>query len=443
MSPLVLGFTALISLAAGLLFSLAPVLRSGRMDLASALKDRSRSGVSPGRVSLAPALVAGQVALCLVLLVGAGLLTRSLLNLRGQDLGFDRSGLLLARLETRLAGYRAPALADLYRRLIDQTQALPGVSGATVATYSPMGNMSRTSSIVVQGYEPRENDQMMSQVNLVGPRYAETMGMRLRAGRAVGENDRPGAPAVAMVNEAFARAYFGGQNPVGRRFGFGDQPGDAGQFEIVGVLGDARFGNLAHPSEKMVFLPMLQSGGEDAYTSELAIRVNGDPAALGAAVREAIARVDPRLPISQLITIDRQLSDALNQQRLFARLVGVFGALAVLLACVGLYGVVAQSVARRANEVGIRMALGAQRRTIVGMVLKETLLLIGIGLAVGLPAALAGAQVIRGRLFGVGTADPLTILGTSLLLTLVAALAGFIPASRAASVPPMRALRSE
>jgi predicted permease len=443
MSPRVLGFTALVSLAAGVLFSLAPALRSGRMDLASALKDRSQGGGGSRRLGLAPALVAGQVALCLVLLVGAGLLARSLANLQGQDVGFSRGGVLLVRLQTRLAGYRPTELEGLYRRLIDQVGTIPGVTSATVATYSPMGDMSRSNSIAVQSYQPRDGEDMTSSVNLVGPRYPETMGVPVRAGRAFRDGDRPGSAKVAMVNEAFVRAYFQGQNPVGHRFGFGEGPEGGTEYEIVGVLGDARFGGANEAPGKMIFLPMLQVTDQSAYTSELAIRVNGDPSAAGPAVRSAISAVDARLPISQMVSIDRQLDEALHQQRLFARLVGVFGALAVVLACVGLYGVVAQSVARRTNEVGIRMALGAEQGTILRMVLGETLLLIGAGLVVGVPAALGGAQLIRGHLFGVGTADPLTILATSALLIGIAVVAGLIPARRAASVAPMVALRRE
>ena len=444
MSAGVLGFTTMVSLAAGILFSLAPALRSGRLDLASALKDRSKSGVGPrGRIGLAPALVAGQVALCLVLLVGAGLLTRSLVNLQGQEIGFDRSGVLLVRLQTRLANYRSSELPDLYRRLIDQIQAVPGVSSATVANYSPMSDMLRSSTLVVQGYQPSEGERVRTTLNLVGPRYPETMGMTMLAGRALNDGDRVGAPKVAMVNQAFAKAYFKNRNPVGGRFGFGDAGTDSGEYEIVGVVGDARFGGPSSEPDKMVLVPMLQQADGSAFTSELAIRLAGDPASAGPAIREAIVTVDPKLPISGMITIEKQIDSALSQQRLFARLVGVFGALAVLLACVGLYGVVAQSVARRANEVGIRMALGAQPNSIIGMVLKETLTLIAVGLAVGVPAAMAGAQMIRRQLYGVGTADPLTIVGTSLLLVAVAAIAGLIPARRAARVAPMSALRRD
>lgn len=392
-------------------------------------------------MGLAPALVSGQVALCLVLLVGAGLLTRSLLNLRDQDLGFDRNQLLLARLETRLAGYKAPELEGLYRRLLDRVRAVPGVTAATIATYSPLGNMSRSNTVTVEGYTPREGEQMSARVDLVGPSYPETMGMSLKAGRPIAESDRIGAPRAAMINESFAKAYFGQANPLGRRLGFGAL--DSSAYEVVGVVRDARFDGVAEASDRMVFLPLLQSAGEEAFTSELAVRVSGDPAAAGPLLREAVSSVDPHLPISGLITLGRQVDDSLSQHRLFARLVAVFGGLAVLLACVGLYGVVSQSVARRANEVGIRMALGAEGTTIVGMVLRETMLLIGSGLVIGVPAALAAGRVIRGQLFGVGTADPATIAGTSLLLLVVALVAGFIPARRAASLSPMTALRQE
>lgn len=444
MSAGVLGFTMIVSLAAGILFSLAPAIRSGRLDLASALKDRSKSGVGPrGRIGLAPALVAGQVSLCLVLLVGAGLLTRSLMNLQDQEVGFDRTGVLLVRLQTRLAGYQSAALPELYRRLLDQVQTVPGVSSATVANYSPMGNMMRSSSVVVEGYQPPEGERMHTTLDLVGPRYPETMGMKILAGRSLADGDRLGSPKVALVNESFAKAYFANQNPVGHRFGFGDSNSDAGAYEIVGVVGDARFNGPGDKPDKMAYLPILQVADGSAFMSELAIRVTGDQALVGPALREAINTVDPKLPISQMISIDKQVESALSQQRLFARLVGVFGGLAVVLACVGLYGVVAQSVARRANEVGIRIALGAQQSSIIGMVLKETLGLIAIGLVVGVPAALGGAQMIRGQLFGVGTADPLTIAGTSLLLVAVAAIAGLIPARRAARVAPMSALRGD
>jgi predicted permease len=295
----------------------------------------------------------------------------------------------------------------------------------------------------VEGYQPAEGEQMQSTINLIGPRYAETMGMPLRAGRDVGERDGSGAPLVAVVNEAFAQAYFKSGNAVGQRIGMGDDPDERGRYEIIGVVGDARFEGPDQAPGKMLFLPILQAGDQSAYTSELALRVSGDAASLGPAVRAAVAAVDPRLPISEITTMDTQFAQALFQPRLFARLVTIFGAVAVLLACVGLYGVVAQSVARRTSELGIRMALGADRGSILRMVLSETLRLIGLGLLIGIPSAIAAAQLLRGQLYGVGPAEPLTIALTSLLLVAVATVAGYLPARRAASVPPMAALRGE
>lgn len=284
---------------------------------------------------------------------------------------------------------------------------------------------------------------MTSSINLVGPRWPETMGVALRQGRALGDGDRVGTAKVAVVNEAFARAYFPGQTPLGRRFGFGEGAQGATEYEIVGVVGDARYGDVNETPGRMVYLPLLQASDESAHTSELAIRLSGDPASAGPAIRAAVAAVDPRLPISDMLTIARQVDNALIQQRLFARLVGIFGLVAVALACVGLYGVVGQSVARRTQEVGIRMALGADQGAILRMVLRETMRLIGGGLLLGIPAALAAARLIRGQLYGVGTADPVTILLTSALLVAVAAVAGYIPARRASSVAPMTALRRE
>ncbi len=440
----VLGFTALVTLAAGVLFSLAPALRGGRLDLASALRTRASTGPGGRRIGIAPALVSVQVALCLVLLVGAGLLTRTLMNLRGQELGFEREQLLLARVQTRIAGYKPAELPALYERLLDQLRAIPGVTSATVATYAPLGDFSQSSSFSIAGYTPASGESMSTGIDLVGSDYARTMGMALKLGRDILPTDRLGAGRVALVNEHFARQYFGSESPIGRRFGLGGgTPSLSDTWEIVGVVGDARFDGVSEPAGNLVFFPLLQNDSPQAHTAELAVRVTGNPADFGPAVRAAIAAVDPRLPISSLAPIGDQVRRAVGQQLLFARLVAVFGALAVVLACVGLYGVVSQSVLRRANEMGIRMALGAEGRSIIAMVLRETLVLIGVGLAIGLPAALAAAQLIRGQLYGVGTTDPVTLLATTVLLIVVACVAGLVPARRAARMSPMTALRRE
>lgn len=444
MSLRVLGFTALVSLAAGVLFSLAPALRSGRLDLAAALRTRAATGSGGRRIGIAPALVSAQVALCLVLLVGAGLLTRTLINLRNQELGFEREQILLARVQTRIAGYKPADLPALYTRLLDQVRGIPGVTSVTAAGYAPLGNYSQSSSFGIAGYTPKADQQMSTSFVLVGPQYTRTMGMSLALGRDILETDRLGTPRVALVNEHFARQYFGGENPIGRRFGLGNgSPVQSDTWEIVGVVGDSRFEGVSEPAGNMVFFPLLQNAEPQAHSAELAIRVTGNPADLGPTLRTAVAAVDPHLPLNPLTPIAAQVQRALGQQLLFARLVAVFGALAVLLACVGLYGVVSQSVSRRANEMGIRMALGAEGRSIIAMVLRETLLLIGVGLAIGIPASLAAARLIRGQLYGVGATDPVTLLATSLLLVLVACVAGLMPARRAARMSPMTALRQE
>jgi predicted permease len=267
--------------------------------------------------------------------------------------------------------------------------------------------------------------------------------LQVVAGRAIDDQDVAGAPLVAMVNQAFVDQYFPTENPIGRGFIFGDESEGGPRYEIVGVVSDARFGGVTQEPGKMVYIAMLQAGDRNAFTSELQIRTDRDPASYAAQVRAVISGVDSRLPIFQITSLDQQLQATLRRPRLLARLVAVFGVLAVLLACVGLYGVISQSVQRRTNELGIRMALGADAGRIIGMVLGETMKLILAGLAIGIPAAIAGGYLIRSQLFGVDPLDPATLAGTTVLLVLVAAAAGYLPAWRASRVDPMLALRKD
>jgi predicted permease len=441
---LVLAFTAGLSLAAGLLFSLAPAWRGSRVELGTTLKERSQNAAgSSRRMSLAPTLVAAQVALSLILLMGAGLLTRSLVRLQGQDVGFNHDGVLLARIMPRLAGYDTATLRPLYRQLIDQVSGVAGVTSVTLATYSPMSGNSRISDVSVEGHAPVDGEDEITSINLVGPEYPQTMGMQVLAGRAITDQDVAGGPLVAMVNQAFVDQYFPAASPIGRGFIFGDESDGGPRYEIVGVVSDARWGSFSEQPGKMVYIAMLQAADRNAFTSELQIRTDGDAASYANQVRAAIAGVDSRLPIFQITSLDEQLQATLRRPRLLARLVAVFGVLAVLLACVGLYGVISQSVQRRTNELGIRMALGADAGRIIGMILGETMKLILAGLAVGIPAALAGGYLIRSQLFGVAPQDPVTLVGTTVLLVLVAAVAGYLPAWRASRVDPMLALRKD
>lgn len=442
----VLVFTAAVSLSVGVLFGLAPALRASKTDLTTALKEKSaRTGRRQLQFSLASALVVSQVALSMVLLTGAGLFARSLIKLQEEEVGFNRDNVLLAGIDPRLARYKSTELSALYSRLLDRLEAIPGVQSATVATYSPMSGTGRSGTITVRGYTPDPGQDMEVANILIGPSYLETLGVPLLLGRDFGPRDTPAAQKIALVNQSFAQRFFPGQNPIGKQFYFGDEddPERGEDLEIVGVIGDVKYDSAREEAGPTAYRPILQVQDSSAYSSNLQIRSTGDAASLAPEVRQAIAEVDDKLPISGVTTLREQLKDSLDQEKLLAQLVSFFGLLALLLACIGLYGVMAHGVVRRTKEIGIRMALGAERRSIIWMVLRETLVLILIGLAIGIPIALGAGRLIASQLFGLSAADPLTLLGATLVLIGVAILAGLMPARKASRVDPLTALRYE
>jgi len=440
----VLAFTVGITLLAGIIFGLAPALQAGRVDLVTALKmGSSRVAGGPRKFATTQGLVVGQIALSLVLLVGATLFARSLLNLESHPLGFNQENVVLARINPRLAGYKPANVGALYRKLYDQLHALPGVQSATLASYSPLGGSNSTSSLTIQGYEPKQNESPSAQMIFVGPEYPHTLGMPLLLGREINLQDIAGAARVAMVNEAFVRRYLPNINPIGRKISFGDENSNA-EMEIVGVLKDAQFESAdAKNIQETVFRALLQDQSQFALSVELETRTFGDPSAAVSAIRASVTQVDSKLPISGVQTLRQQVDATFKQQKLAARLVSFFGGLALLLACVGLYGVVAQSVARRTNEIGVRMALGAQRDNILWMVLRDTLTLLVIGLAIGIPAAFGAAHFISSQLYELRATDALSFTMGVLVLTAVTVLAGYMPARRAAKVDPIVALHYE
>jgi predicted permease len=437
----VLLFTLGLSLVSGVLFGIAPALRATRTDLTSALKEKSSQG-RKGRFNLGSALVVAQVAVSLVLLVGAGLFARSLIKLQQEDLGFNRDNVLLASVDTRLAGYKPSELSAVYRQLYDRLSALPNVRSATIASYSPMAGTSTNSTITVRGYTPNKNENMNVADIFIGPNFAETLGVPLLMGREINLQDTAASAKVGIVNQSFAKAYFHDQNPIGRRITF-EEDSDKDDFEIVGVIGDSKYDSAKEQPDKTVFRPILQVEDQQAFSNVFELRTLGDPLSLSAEVRAAVAQVNDKLPILNITSLRIQTDENLKQEKLIAQLVSFFGLLGLLLSCVGLYGIMAHAVVRRTNEIGIRMALGAERRDIIWMVLKESLMLVGIGLIVGLPAAWASAQLISNQLFGLKPTDPLTLLTAVILMTLVAALAGYLPARRASRVNPLIALRYE
>ena len=439
----VLTFTFGVSIVAGLLFGLMPAVRASKTDLATAMKEKTRTGSRFWRVNLSSAMVVLQVGLSMVLLTGAGLFARSLLNLQREKVGFDQSNVLLVGIDPRLAGYKPTELPALYQQVLDRLGNLPNVSSVSMATYSPMSGTHRASSIEVPGYTAQAGEDLVVEDMLAGPRYAETLGIPILRGRDLGIRDTAAAPRIAIVNEAFANRYFKDQNPVGRNFTFDDETDTGKMLEIVGVVGDVKTEDAREKQDPAVYRPILQIPDEAAYSVNIQVRTNGDPSSFAQPVRQTIVDINDKIPIFGVTTLADQVHDTLKQDLLIAQLVSFFGALALILACIGLYGVMAHGVARRTNEIGIRMALGARGGNIAWMILRETLMLVVFGLVIGIPTALFAAKFISAQLFGLQPADPAALISAGVVLTLVALLAGYVPARRASRVNPLTALRYE
>ena len=435
----VLGFTFAVSLVTGVLFGLAPALRATRVDLTPALKENARSLLGASRSYLVKSLMVAQVAMSLVLLVGAGLFLRTLSNLQNVDVGFNRENLLLFNVEPSLNGYTQPQTAQLYRRLTERLEAIPGVRSATVSLIPLLSGRGRTMTVSVQGHSSQQGDDDDTKVNQVGESFFQTMEMPLLIGRNLTAQDNERAPKVAVINQMMARKYFGDENPVGRRIGF-DGPESSGKIEIVGVVPDAKYTGMRDKTEPTVYLPYAQN---IPGWATFIVRTSANPTAMATTIRDVVREVDGNLPIFDVKTQSQQADESLIQERLFATLSGFFGLLALLLACIGLYGVMSYGVERRTNEIGIRMALGATAPRVTGMVMRETMLVTGIGVIFGLGAALATTRLISALLFGLKPNDPVTVSFAVGLMIAVAAVAGYLPARRAARVDPLIALRYE
>jgi len=439
----VLAFTIGVSLLAGLLFGIIPALRASKTDLATAMKEKARTRSRFGRLGLSSAMVVLQVGLSMVLLTGAGLFARSLLNLQRENVGFDRSNTLLLGIDPRLAGYKPAELASLYQQVLERIGSLPNVRAVSMATYSPMSGTQRSSSIVVPGYTAQPGEDPVVEDILTGPKYAETLGIPLLRGRELEARDTAAGPRVAVVNETFANHYFKDQNPIGRTFSFDDDTDGGASLEIVGVVGDVKTADAREKAIPAVYRPILQIQAQGAYTVNIQVRTNGDASSFAGPVRQVINGIDDKIPIFGVTTLEDQVHENFQQDRLIAQLVSFFGALALILACIGLYGVMAHGVARRTSEIGIRMALGARGGNIAWMILRETLMLVVLGLVIGIPTALFAAKFVSSQLFGLKPADPVALIGAAVVLTLVALIAGYVPARRASRVNPLNALRYE
>ncbi|MDQ3917083.1 MAG: ABC transporter permease, partial [Acidobacteriota bacterium] len=393
-----------------------------------------------GRFRLRRALVVTQVALSLVLVAGALLFSRSLTKLATQDAGLRRDGVLVTRVDLSPLGLPAERRLAFRRELLERIRAVPGVESAAEANVLPLSGSSWSNKTWMDGADPA--DAQASFFNRVSPDYFKTMGVALLAGRDFGDEDAPGAPKVAVVNETFARRLTAGENPLGRRLRVEATPGSPeAVYEIVGLVKDSKYRSLREGFVPAVYLPASQSPrpGDGA---QFLVRTKTAPAALAPSVKRAIGEVSPDITIVSRV-FQTEVESSLLRERLMATLSGSFGLLALVLACIGLYGVMSYGVAVRTNEIGIRLALGAQGRDVLRLILREAVLLVVVGVAAGLPAALAAARLASDLLYGVTPADPVSLSLAVLLMLAVATLASYLPARRATRVDPMVALRYE
>jgi predicted permease len=422
-------------------FGLAPAIQSSQADIALTLKDRAGSVVGGRQVFLRKLLVSSQMALALLLLIGAGLFLRTLANLENSGPGFSTEHLMAFTVDPSLNGYTDERTKDFFRRLTDDLQALPGVSSVGLSTMPILQGYGWTNPVIAEGYSADPGQEQRPICDMISPKLFTTLGVPIVAGRDFTVLDtRP----VTLINETFARKYFAGRNPVGLHIGLVDDrtaAQDIANLEVVGVVKDLKFKNLRDPAPPQAYFPYWQDEKFRFMTFYLRTRI--DPQQAMQAVREGVRQLDPNIPVVNLRTIDEQIGLSLKTERLVASLSVVFGALATALAVIGLYGVMAYIVARRRREIGIRVALGALQGNVLWMVMRQVVLLSGAGLAIGALLAFALGSLIRSQLYGLQPHDPFTFVSAGLVLAVAAGMAGLIPSWRASRVDPMQSLRDE
>jgi predicted permease len=436
-----LAFTFAVTCASALAVGLLPAIRM-RSDVAPSLR-----GV---RFRMGKAIVIGQVAASLAVLAGAGALVFTLVNLTRQPFGFERSQVLVVNVDPRLAQYDYDRLAPLYQQLDSRLNALPGVRSASFSSYSPFNGCCWGHSVSVPGYTPGPDEDTVTLLNRVSPRYFQTLGTKLLRGRTLREDDTPISRRVIVVNEAFARRYFPDDDPVGRIVNL-DSDDDVDQ-EIVGVVESTKYDEPRDAVRPMIFLPFLQmqagvpaSSGDyqSNFINAIEVRAASDPAGMAESIRQTLAEIAPDLPVLRVETLSDQVAQTLGQERVTATLAVFFGLVALILTCVGLYGVMAYLIQRRTREIGVRIALGAARGTVIGMMIREALEQAFVGILVGTPAAFTAIRLFESRLYGVSPTNPQNVAVATLVLTACLGLAAYLPARRASRLDPNAVLRAE
>jgi predicted permease len=442
----VLGFTLGISLLTGILFGVVPAFRASRADIGTIIKGTSRGVIGGashrGRMPVGKILVVAQVALSLLLLVVAGLFVRSFQNLTAERLGYDRDNLLVFRMTPTTYGYKGTAILPLYNNVLDGITAIPGVHSATVTEDGLLTDQDSNTSVSIEGLTPKNGTaEVDSRSDAVGPNYFSTTGIPILLGREFGPHDAARGEHVTVINQTLARYFFNDANPIGRRL-IAKWSAGREEFVIVGVAADAKYHSIRDKHANRYYIPFFDAiAGVGSAT--VLVRDAANSTSVTELIREKVKQAGPNLPAPEISTMNEMVENSLTTDRMVTRLSSVFGALAILLSCIGIYGIMAYAVAGRTNEIGIRMALGAQRGTVLWMILRESLLLVLIGVAIGLPAILGAGKLISSMLFGIAPSDPLALILAAILMFLVGAIASYIPARRAMRIDPIVALRYE
>jgi predicted permease len=438
----VLAFTIGLTVATGIAAGVGPALRGTRVSLAEAMKSQARSVGAAGLrgALLGKGLVAAQIAFCLLLLVLAGLFSRSMESLLRIDVGYDRDALLVARLDVRSVGYAAAERQALYRRLLERIRSLPGVVSASLSLNGPMGTSRRVSSLSVEGHTPQRDEQLLTHEEIVTDDYFSTVGLRIVEGRGFTPSDRTAGAQSTVINESMARRFFPSGGAIGKRWSYGDEIGPESRV-IAGVVEDAKYLDVRQLQPNMAY--HLSASTPDDVLSNLEVRTNLPPSQLTTTLKRVLSEAEPALPVYDIVPLEERLNRGITNDRLIARLTTTFAIVALLLACLGLYGTISYNVTRRVTELGVRMALGAARRDVLWLVIREAALLVLVGGVVGIPLAYVAGRSVTSLLYEVQAIDLASYGMAAIALVAVAAIAAFLPAHRASRIDPMVALRNE